>query len=69
MADAYTKTDEAILKGGMHAPIVHGDFTIYEVSIHSPSQPDAASVRSLELNHISVFQELNIFEDLFSNVL
>ena len=32
-----TKTDEAIFKGGMHAPIVHGDFHLYEVSIQSPS--------------------------------
>ena len=56
MAD--TKTDEAILKGGMHSPIVHGDFRLYEVSIESPSNPGT----SLHLNHESVFQELNIFE-------
>ena len=59
------KTDQAILKGGMHAPIVHGDFRLYEVSIESPSTPGT----SLQLNHESVFQELNIFEDLFSNML
>jgi len=63
MAD--TKTDKAILEGGLGAPIVHGDFRLYEVSIHSPSNPGAP----LELNHESVFVELNIFEDLFSNVL
>ncbi len=60
-----TKTDQAILKGGMHSPIVHGDFRLYEVSIESPSNPGPP----LQLNHESVFQELNVFEDLFSNVL
>ena len=60
-----TKTDQAILEGGMYAPIVHGDFILYEVSIHSPSNPGAP----LELEHESIFQELNIYEDLFSNML
>ena len=60
-----TKTDQAILEGGLGAPIVHGDFRLYEVSIHSPSNLDAP----LELEHESIFQELNIYEDLFSNVL
>ena len=60
-----TKTDKAILEGGLGAPIVHGDFILYEVSIHSPSNPGLP----LHLNHESVFVELNIFEDLFSNVL
>jgi len=62
---ANTEVDKGILDGGMHAPIVHGDFRLYEVSIESPSNPGT----SLQLNHESVFQELNIFEDLFSNVL
>ena len=60
-----TKTDQVILEGGLGAPIVHGDFRLYEVSIHSPSNLGAP----LELEHESVFVELNIFEDLFSNVL
>ena len=60
-----TKTDKVILEGGLGAPIVHGDFILYEVSIHSPSNPGLP----LHLNHESVFVELNIFEDLFSNVL
>ena len=59
------KTDKVILEGGLGAPIVHGDFTLYEVSIHSPSNLGAP----LHLNHESVFQELNVYEDLFSNVL
>ena len=60
-----TQTDQTILEGGLGAPIVHGDFTLYEVSIHSPSNPG----EPLHLNHESVFQELNIYEDLFSNML
>ena len=60
-----TEVDKGILEGGMHAPIVHGDFRLYEVSIHSPSNLGAP----LKLIDESVFQELNIFEDLFSNVL
>ena len=66
MAEAFTKTDQAILgEGRSGAPLVYGDFRLYEVSIESPSTPGT----SLQLNHESVFQELNIFEDLFSNVL
>ncbi len=60
-----TKTDKVILEGGLGAPIVHGDFTLYEVSIHSPSNFG----KPLHLNHESVFVELDIYEDLFSNVL
>ena len=60
-----TQTDKTILEGGLGAPIVHGDFTLYEVSIHSPSNLG----EPLHLNHESVFQELNIYEDLFSNML
>jgi len=60
-----TKTDQTILEGGLGSPKVSGDFHLFEVSIHSPSNPG----NSLELNHESVFVELDIFEDLFSNVL
>ena len=60
-----TQTDKAILEGGLSAPLVSGDFRLLEVSIHSPSNLG----NPLELNHESIFQELNIFEDLFSNVL
>ncbi len=60
-----TKTDQAILESQLGSPITHGDFRLYEVSIHSPSNPGLP----LHLNHESIFQELNIFEDLFSNVL
>ena len=59
------KGDQAILEGGLGAPIVHGDFRLYEVSIESPSSPGTL----LYLDSPTVFHELNIFEDLFSNVL
>ena len=62
---ATPKIDQAILEGGLGAPIVHGDFRLYEISIESPSNPGAL----LYLDSPTVFQELNIFEDLFSNVL
>ena len=60
-----TKTDQAILEGGLSAPIVHGDFTLYEISITSPSRLG----EPLHLNHESMFVQLDIYEDLFSNVL
>ena len=63
MADK--KVDKVVLEGGLGAPIVHGDFRLYEVSIFSPSNPG----NPLQLNHESVFVELNIYEDLFSNML
>ena len=63
MAD--TKTDQAILKGGSGTPLVYGDFTLYEVSIETPSNPG----NPLHLNHESMFVQLDIYEDLFSNVL
>ena len=62
-----TQTDKAILegKGVINAPLVYGDFTLYEISIISPSRPG----EPLHLNHDSMFIELDIYEDLFSNVL
>ena len=65
MAD--TKIDQAILdpKGTSDAPLVYGDFILYEVSIHTPSNPGVP----LFLNHASMFVQLDIYEDLFSNVL
>jgi len=60
-----TKTDQAIIKGGISKPLVYGDFTLYEISITSPSRLG----EPLHLNHESMFIELDIYEDLFSNVL
>ena len=49
----------------MHATIVYGDFRLLELSIETPSNLGPP----LKLDHESVFQELNVYEDLFSNVL
>ena len=40
------KGDQAILEGGLGAPIVHGDFRLYEVSIETPSKPDSSTTIS-----------------------
>ena len=49
-----SQIDQAILGGGgFGAPIVHGDFRLYEVSIHSPSNLGAP----LELIEDTIFQE------------
>ena len=60
-----TKTDQAITEGGSGAPLVYGDFTLYEISIETPSNPG----NPLHLDHESVFVQLDMYEDLFSNVL
>ena len=46
------------------SPVMKGDFRLKELSIHSPSNDQAQL-----LDTPSVFVELNIYEDLFSNVL
>ena len=43
-----TKTDQAIFEGGSGTPLVYGDFTLYEVSIHTPSNLG----NPLHLNHV-----------------
>ena len=50
--------------GVSHAPLMGGDFRLNSLSIISPSTNNL-----LHLDHPSVFQELNIYEDLFSNVI
>ena len=45
MADK--KVDKVVLEGGLGAPIVHGDFSLYEFSIISHSNTG----KRLELNH------------------
>ena len=59
------KTDQKILEGGSGAPLEYGDFIIYEISITSPSRLGTP----LHLNHETMFVQLDIYEDLFSNVL
>ena len=46
------------------SPMGGGTFILKELSIMSPSSPNV-----VHLNSPGVFEELNIYEDLFSNVL
>ena len=60
-----TLVDQAITEGGGGAaPVGGGDFNLNEISVHSPSNDGV-----LFLDHPSVFVQLDIYEDLFSNVL
>jgi len=58
------KIDQKLLGPDYSSPVTGGDFRLKELSIHSPSNDFAQS-----LDSPSSFVELNIFEDLFSNVL
>ena len=46
------------------APNFEGDFRLLELSLHSPNNANV-----VQLNSSSVLQQMEIFEDLFSNVL
>ena len=61
---AQTKVDEKIQNQDVDSPADSGDFRLNEITLHSPSNDGV-----LVLNTPSVFLELNIYEDLFSNVL
>jgi hypothetical protein len=61
---AKTTVDKVLDKPDYTSPLSIGDFRIRELSLHSPSNDGV-----LELDSPSVFVELNIYEDLFSNVL
>ena len=56
--------DGKILKVDNTSPMGGGSFVLRELSIMSPSSPAV-----VHLNSPGVFEELNIYEDLFSNVL
>ena len=59
-----TEIDRKLQSPDYASPLMSGDFNLRELSIHSPSNNFAQS-----LNSPSTFIELNIYEDLFSNVL
>ena len=59
-----TEIDRKLQSPDYASPLMSGDFNLRELSIHSPSNNFAQS-----LNSPSIFIELNIYEDLFSNVL
>ena len=56
--------DSKIKKVDNTSPMGGGSFILRELSIMSPSSPNV-----VHLNSPGVFEELNIYEDLFSNVL
>jgi len=63
MAD--TQVDKALKTPGYNSPRESGDFYLLECSIHSPS----GGAIPVQLNVPGVLAQLNVFEDLFSNVL
>ena len=68
MAEQGSKTgiDAAVSSDkGYQSPRQAGDFKLLEVSIISPSNPKT----KVELNSGNMFVQLELFEDLFSNVL
>ena len=65
MAINETAIDKKLKKVDNTSPMVGGTFVLYQCAIVSPSNPD----NPVDFNSKWVFQELNIFEDLFSNVL
>ena len=68
MADHGSKTgiDAAVSSDkGYQSPRQAGDFKLLEVAIISPSNPKT----KVELNSGNMFVQLELFEDLFSNVL
>ena len=56
--------DKKLKSPDYSSPELSGDFRLKELSIHSPSNDNV-----LLLDSTSAFVELNIYEDLFSNVL
>ena len=61
---AETNVDSKAKQPDYTAPNFDGDFRLLELSLHSPNNRDV-----VQLNSSSVFQQMEIFEDLFSNVL
>ena len=61
---ATTNVDSKVKNPDYASPNFDGDFRLLELSLHSPNNRDV-----VQLNSSSVLQQLEIFEDLFSNVL
>ena len=64
MAENKTKTDIKFHDKDYSSPISGGDFRLRELTLHSRSSDSI-----LHLNAAGVFVSLDIYEDLFSNVL
>ena len=61
---ATTNVDSKVKRPDFASPNFDGDFRLLELTLHSPNNRDV-----VQLNSSSVFQKMEIFEDLFSNVL
>ena len=61
---ATTNVDSKVKNPDYASPNFDGDFRLLELSLHSPNNVDV-----VQLNSSSVLQQIEIFEDLFSNVL
>ena len=57
---AETNVDSKAKSPDYTAPNFDGDFRLLELSLHSPNNVDV-----VQLNSSSVFQQMEIFEDLF----
>ena len=62
---AQTQVDNVITNPSFNSPREEGDFLLLELSIHSPS----GGTNAVQLNVPGRLVELNVYEDLFSNVL
>ena len=61
---AETNVDSKVKQPDYTSPNFDGDYRLFELSLHSPNNKAV-----VQLNSSSVFQQMEIFEDLFSNVL
>ena len=64
MAEYPTEFDKKVTRPEIDYSIYGGSFRLRELSLHSPSNSNV-----VHFNSAGVFMELNIYEDLFSNVL
>ena len=62
---AETQVDQTLKTPSYNSPRESGDFYLLECSIHSPSGGETA----VQLNVPGVLIQLNVYEDLFSNIL
>ena len=62
---AVTQVDKTLKTPGYNSPRESGDFYLLECSIHSPS----GGAIPVQLNVPGVLIQLNVYEDLFSNIL
>lgn len=65
MSDARTEVDKKIQQTNYSSPTAAGEFKLRDIILESPSNPNVR----IDMSSITVFSQLDIYEDLFSNVL